>query len=101
MRFDNLNDDRYCELFLIGGDAITEDLKADFYSSTQLNGGAINRDSCSQAVWDKVDTDSRPQPELQGSAKARQEAQAAEGLEAVWASYLIGAAFLPMTNKTS
>lgn len=57
MRFDNLNNYRYCELFLIGGDAITKDLKADFYNSTQLNGGAVNRDSCPQAVWDKVDTE--------------------------------------------
>jgi hypothetical protein len=56
MRFTNLNDYRYCELFLIGGDAITKDLKADFYNSTELNGAtAINRDSCPQAVWDKVD----------------------------------------------
>ena len=55
MRFDNLNNYRYCELFLIGGDAVTKDLKADFYNSTDLNGGAATRDSCPQAVWDKVD----------------------------------------------
>jgi hypothetical protein len=56
MRFDNLNNYRYCELFLIGGDAITKDLKAAFYNSTELNGAtATNRDSCPQAIWDKVD----------------------------------------------
>ena len=55
MRFDNLNNYRYCELFLIGGDALTKDLQADFYNSTDLNGGAATRDSCPQAVWDKVD----------------------------------------------
>jgi hypothetical protein len=55
-RFDNLNNYRYCELFLVGGDAITKDLKAAFYNSTKLNGAtATNRDSCPQAVWDKVD----------------------------------------------
>ncbi len=55
MRFTNLNDYRYCELFLIGGNALTHNLEANFYNSTDLNGGAQTRDSCPQAVWDKVD----------------------------------------------
>ena len=56
MRFTNLNNYRYCELFLIGGDALTHNLKANFYNSTELNGATVaNRDSCPQAVWDKVD----------------------------------------------
>jgi hypothetical protein len=33
MRFDNLRAMRYCEVFLIGGDAVTHDLKADFYNT--------------------------------------------------------------------
>ena len=55
MRFTNLNNYRYCELFLIGGDALTKDLQADFYNSTDLNGGATSRDSCPEEIWDKVD----------------------------------------------
>jgi hypothetical protein len=31
---------RYCELFLIGGDAVTKGLQAEFYNSTDPSGGA-------------------------------------------------------------
>jgi hypothetical protein len=40
MRFTNPNNYRYCELFLIGGDAVTKDLQAEFYNSTDPSGGA-------------------------------------------------------------
>ncbi len=37
MRFDNLRDVRYAEVFLIGGDALTHNLEAAFYNTTGLN----------------------------------------------------------------
>ncbi len=33
MRFDNLRDVRYAEVFLIGGDALTHDLEAVFFAT--------------------------------------------------------------------
>jgi hypothetical protein len=58
MRFDNLRDMRYCEVFLIGGDAVTHDLKAAFYNTTDLNNTENPRDTCPAAIWDKVDAES-------------------------------------------
>ena len=56
MRFDKLNDYRYCELLLIAADEVTKELQGAFYNSTGLNGAtAQNRDSCPQAVWNKLD----------------------------------------------
>jgi hypothetical protein len=55
MKFDNLRDMRYAEVFLIGGDPVTKDLQAEFYNSTDLNNSKNPRDTCPQAVWDKVD----------------------------------------------
>ena len=57
MRFDNVRAVRYCEVFLIGGDALTGNLKAEFYNTTDLNNQADPRDTCPQAMWDKVDAD--------------------------------------------
>ena len=37
MRFDGLNNLRYCEIFLIGGNPITKDLQGAVYNTTQLN----------------------------------------------------------------
>ena len=54
MRFDNLNNYRYCEVFLIGGNPITKDLSAAFYNTTDRNNGAVTRDSCSDELWAKV-----------------------------------------------
>jgi hypothetical protein len=56
-RFDNLRAMRYCEVFLIGGDALTHDLQAAFYNTTDLNNKANPRDTCPAAVWDKVDAE--------------------------------------------
>jgi len=55
--FENLNNYRYCEVFLIGGNPITKDLKAAFYNTTDRNGGASTHDSCSDELWAKVDKD--------------------------------------------
>jgi hypothetical protein len=54
-RYDNLRALRYCEVFLIGGDAVTKDLNANFYNTTGLNNAASPRDTCPAAMWDKVD----------------------------------------------
>ena len=58
MRFDNLRDMQYCEVFLIGGDALTHDLKANFYNTTDLNNTQNPRDTCPAAIWAKVDEES-------------------------------------------
>ena len=57
MHFDNLRrfSMRYCEVFLIGGDAVTKDLKADFYNTTNLNNAASCSDYCPADLWAKVD----------------------------------------------
>lgn len=54
-RYDGLRAMRYCEVFLIGGDAITKDLKAVFYNTTDLNNKANPRDTCPADTWAKVD----------------------------------------------
>lgn len=56
-RFDNVRAMRYCEVFLIGGDAVTHDLQAAFYNTTDLNNKANPRDTCPAAIWDKVDAE--------------------------------------------
>jgi hypothetical protein len=53
-RFEGLRTMRYCELFLIGGDA-AKNLKAAFYNTTGLNNEENARDSCPAALWDKAD----------------------------------------------
>ncbi len=53
--FDGLRAMRYCEVFLIGGDAVTKNLKAAFYNTTELNNEENARDSCPAALWDRVD----------------------------------------------
>jgi len=53
--FDDLRAMRYCEVFLIGGNAVTKDLKAVFYNTTDLNNQANPRDTCPAGIWDKVD----------------------------------------------
>lgn len=55
IRFDDLRDVRYAEVFLIGGNAITKNLDAVFYNSTELNNSADPRNTCPQELWDKVD----------------------------------------------
>jgi hypothetical protein len=55
MRFDDLRDMRYAEVFLIGGNGITKDLQAAFYNSTGRNNSADPRNTCPAALWAKVD----------------------------------------------
>jgi len=52
-RFTNLNNYRYCEIFLIGGNPF--DLEGAVYNTTELNIGADKRDSCPAEMWSKVD----------------------------------------------
>jgi hypothetical protein len=53
--FKGVRGQRYTEMFLIGGNAITKDLKANVYNTWGLNGGATTGDSCPAALLDKVD----------------------------------------------
>jgi hypothetical protein len=46
---------RYTEMFIIGGNAITKDLKANVYNTWGLNGGDISGDSSPAALLDKID----------------------------------------------
>ena len=53
--FKDVRGHRYTEMFLIGGNGITKDLKANVYNTWGLNGGAATGDSCPAALLDKVD----------------------------------------------
>ena len=55
MRFDDLRDMRYAEIFLIGGNGITKDLQAAFYNTTGRNNEADPRNTCPQELWNKID----------------------------------------------
>jgi hypothetical protein len=55
MRFDGLNNLRYCEVFLIGGNPITKNLQGAVYNTTALNDSANSRDTCPAEMWAKVD----------------------------------------------
>jgi len=55
MRLDHLNNYRYCEVFLIGGNPITKDLQGAVYNTTDLNNKVNPQDSCSDDMWAKVD----------------------------------------------
>ncbi len=49
---------RYTEMFLIGGNAITKALEANVYNTMGLNGGPTTGDSSPAALLDKVDVKS-------------------------------------------
>jgi len=53
MRFAGLNNYRYCEVFLIGGNPF--DLEGAVYNTTDLNNAADKHDSCPADMWSKVD----------------------------------------------
>ncbi|MGZ4631230.1 MAG: hypothetical protein ACXV2G_01080 [Actinomycetes bacterium] len=57
MRFENVRGQRYTEIFLIGGHAITGKLVAAVYNTIGLNDPAGTGDSCPQSILDKVDVD--------------------------------------------
>ena len=54
MRFDNLRDMRYGEVFRVGGNRLTHNLEAAFYNTTGLNDSADPRNTCPEALWAKV-----------------------------------------------
>jgi hypothetical protein len=57
MRFDNISNLRYCEVFVIGGNPITKNLSAGVYNTTDLNSAANPRDTCPADMWAKVDAE--------------------------------------------
>jgi hypothetical protein len=57
MRFENVRGQRYTEIFLIGGNPITKDLKGGVYNTTGLNSPTGTGDSTPQALLDKVDVE--------------------------------------------
>lgn len=56
-KFDNLSGQRYAEIFLIGGNGITKNLKANIYNTLGLNSPTGGGDTTPQAMLDKVDLD--------------------------------------------
>jgi hypothetical protein len=54
-RFENLRANRYTEIFLIGGNAITKNLQGGVYNTVGLNSSTGTGDSSPQALLDKVD----------------------------------------------
>jgi hypothetical protein len=57
MRFENLRANRYAEIFLIGGNAITKNFKAGVYNSVGLNDSAGAGDTAPQALVEAIDTE--------------------------------------------
>src|SRR5262245_35242817 len=57
MRFDGIRGQRYTEIFLIGGHAITHDLIAGIYNTVGLNDPDGTGDTTPQALLDKIDED--------------------------------------------
>lgn len=55
MRFEKVRGQRYTEIFLIGGNSITKDLKGGVYNTIGLNSPTGTGDSSPQALLDKVD----------------------------------------------
>jgi hypothetical protein len=55
MRFEGVSGNRYSEIFLIGGNAITGNLIGGVYNTTGLNSPDGKGDSTPQAILDKVD----------------------------------------------
>ena len=57
MRFDGVRGDRYTEIFLIGGHAITHHLVAGVYNTVGLNDAAGTGDSSPQELLDQLNMD--------------------------------------------
>ena len=57
IRFDNVRGQRYTEIFLIGGHALTGKLVAAVYNTIGLNDPKGTGDTSPQAILDKVDVD--------------------------------------------
>lgn len=54
-RYDNVRGQRYTEIFLIGGNPITKDVKGGVYNTIGLNSPSGAGDSSPQALLDQVD----------------------------------------------
>src|SRR5262245_66622548 len=57
MRFDGTRGQRYTDIFLIGGHAITHDLIAGIYNTVGLNDPDGTGDTTPQALLDKIEED--------------------------------------------
>jgi hypothetical protein len=57
VRYDGVCGQRYTEMFLIGGNAITKNLMGGVYNTMGLNGWNINGDSSPKELLDKVDVE--------------------------------------------
>lgn len=55
MRFDGINTNRYCEIFLIGGNATTKELKGGVYQTIGLNDPEGKGDTAPAEILDKLD----------------------------------------------
>ncbi|HWR94414.1 MAG TPA: hypothetical protein VN192_04355 [Flavobacterium sp.] len=58
MKFENTRGMRFCEVFLIGGNAITKDLRAAAYNTTGLNfnsADSLKRNSCPDELVNQLD----------------------------------------------
>jgi hypothetical protein len=55
-RFENLRGDRYTEMFLIGGNPITKNLKGGVYNTVGLNSPTGTGDTSPRALLDMVDS---------------------------------------------
>lgn len=51
----NLHETRYCEIFLVGGNALNGDLKANVYNSTGYNNAKNKKDTAPEALVSKID----------------------------------------------
>jgi hypothetical protein len=68
--FEDLRGNRYTEMFLIGGNAITKNLTGGVYNTVGLNSSTSTGDSSPQALLDKVDvTDLKKQYDVLGVFK--------------------------------
>src|SRR5262245_1111334 len=55
-KWDGIHGGRYIELFFVEGNRVTDDLRANVYNTTGLNGwSATNRDSAPEAVVKALD----------------------------------------------
>ena len=57
MRFDGVRGQRYTEIFIIGGNAITRHLVGGVYNTIGLNSPDGTGDSCPEEILDRVDVD--------------------------------------------
>ncbi len=57
MRFENVRGDRYTEIFIIGGNALTRKLVGGVYNTIGLNSPDGTGDTCPQEILDGVDVE--------------------------------------------